>query len=156
MENKPRTIEWEAPEYEHQEKTADWFWAVGIITIALVVASAIYGNFLFAILAGLMGFTISLYGARKPETVKFSIGPRGIRIGSKLYDYENLNSFWVEYNPPFRKELILESKKTLMPHINIMLRETDPEDVRGYLSQFMVEKKIEESLIATVAKIIGF
>ncbi|NOY35572.1 MAG: hypothetical protein GXP44_01470 [bacterium] len=156
MENKPNTIEWEAAEYEHREKTADWFWAVGIITLAAVVSAFLLENFLLAILSGLIGFSISLYGAKKPATVKFKIGSRGVQIGGKLYDYENLNSFWIDYDPPRRKELILESKKTFMPHINIMLEDTDPEEVREYLSQFVKEEKIEESWASTISRILGF
>ena len=156
MENEPKTIEWEAAEYEHGEKSADWFWAVGIITLAAIVSAFLLKNFLLGILSGLIGFSISLYGARKPATVKFKLGPRGVQIGNKLYDYENLASFWVEYDPPRRKELILKSKKALVPHINIMLGDADPGEIREYLSQFLEEEKIEESWADTISKIAGF
>ncbi len=149
-------IKWQAPEYEHREKSSDWFWMVGIITIALVFAAILLKNLLFGILAGLAGFSIALYGARKPSVVNFRIGPKGIEIGNKIYDYENLNSFWVNYDPPRRKDLILESKKAIMPHIVIFLGDADPEEIRQYLLQFLKEVKIEESLTNTIAKLLGF
>ncbi|HDO23648.1 MAG TPA: hypothetical protein ENG99_00300 [bacterium] len=149
-------IEWRAPEYEYMKKTADWFWIVGIVTLALISAAIFLGNVHFAILAGLAGFSIALYGARKPKTINFSISSKGIQIGNKIYDYENLNSFWINYAPPHRKELIIESNKTFMPHINIMLGETNPEKIHEYLLQFLKEEKIEESLIITIARLIGF
>ena len=42
-------IAWEAPEYYHTDKTADWFWTLGIITVTIVIVSLLLGNILFAI-----------------------------------------------------------------------------------------------------------
>jgi len=33
------TITWSAPEYHYYEKTADWYWALGIIAAALLVVA---------------------------------------------------------------------------------------------------------------------
>ena len=42
-------IEWDAHEYEHKERSADWFWAVGIISVSMAVAAIIFGIFFFHI-----------------------------------------------------------------------------------------------------------
>jgi hypothetical protein len=147
-------IEWKAPEYEFHQKSTDWFWALGIITIALCVSAFFLHSFLFGLLALLAGFSLALYGARRPNIVSFSVGPRGVGIGNKIYDYENLKSFWLNYNPPYKKDLIIESKKTFMPHITVMLGDADPEKIRKYLLQFLKEEKIEESLMMLIARLL--
>lgn len=147
-------IEWQVPEYEFHQKSPDWFWALGIITIALFFSAIFLRSFLFGILTLLAGFSIALYGARRPSIVSFGVGPRGMQIGDRIYNYEDLKSFWVNYNPPYKKELIIESKKTFMPHIVIMLGDTDPEKIRDYLLQFLKEEKIEESLMMTIARLL--
>ncbi len=156
MENKPETIGWKAPEFEYREKTADWFWIVGIATIALIVLAFIFENILLGILAALGGFSVSLYGAKKPKMVSIKIGPKGIQIGDRMFDYENLESFWINYDPPQKKELIVKSKKTFMPHIKIMLQDENPKKIRDFLLGFMNEEKIDESLTTTIMNIIGF
>ena len=149
-------IEWEAPEYEFRKKSPDWFWALGIIIAALIFSAIIFKNILFAILAIVGGFSLALYGARKPKIVSFSISPRGIKINDKIYYYDDLKSFWINYDPPHKKELLIESKKTFVPHIAIILGEADPMAVREYLLKFLKEERIEESLITTIAKLLGF
>lgn len=149
-------IKWEAPEYEYAEKTPDWFWTVGVVTVSLIFSAILLKNMLFALFAGLSGFSIALYGARKPKITSFSVGPRGIQVGNKIYDYENLKYFWINYEPTQIKELIIESKKMFMPHITIMLGEADPEKIRKCLLQFLPEEKIDEPLTTTMARILRF
>jgi hypothetical protein len=149
-------IEWQAPEYIFYEKSSDWFWAVGIITIAVFLAALFLKSFLFAVLIILAGFSIALYGARVPKKISFLVGPGGIKIKDRMYDYENLKSFWIEYNPPIKKELIIESKKKFIPHITILIEDINPEKLRNYLLQFLPEEKKEESLISIFFRWINF
>ncbi len=152
----PLQIEWQAPEYEFRKKTADWFWAVGIVAIALIFSAVVLKNILFAVLAAIGSFSLMLYAARKPKIFSFSVGPKGIQMGERIYYYDDLKLFWINYNPPQIKELIIESKKTFMPRIAIMLGDTDPTKTRNFLLKFLPEQKIEESLITTISRILGF
>ncbi len=166
MDKKPETtppvikgnsvISWQAPEFVFHRKTADWFWAVGIITISLTVGTILIKNFLLTFLVGVSGFSILMYGAKKPSIVNFSISNKGVVVGGKLYLFENLEYFWVDYNPPYTKQLILQSNKTLMPHIIIPLGEADPETIRETLLLFIKEQKIEESFSETISKLLRF
>jgi len=51
-------IEWDAHEYEHRERSPDWFWAVGIISVSVAVAAVIFGNIIFGILVIIAAFTL--------------------------------------------------------------------------------------------------
>jgi len=156
MKKKLEKIEWEAPEYEFHKKSPDWFWTLGIITLALFLSAVLLHNLLFGFLILLSGFSIALFAARRPSIVPFRINAQGIHIGKKIYPYENLKCFWVDYEPPYKKELIVESKKAFMPHITIMTGEADPVKIRNYLLKFIKEEKIEESLTSSVARLLGF
>ena len=152
--NLPQKIEWQAQEYEFHKKSPEWFWALGIITLAVILAAVVINNLLFAVLAILGGFSIALYGARKPKTVAFKIDPRGITVEDKLYDYQILKKFWINYDPPQRKEMFVESKKTFSPLITIELGDIDPGMAREYLLRYIKEEKIEEPIITTLARIL--
>ena len=156
MDNLPSKIKWLAPEYEFHEKTPEWYWALGIITAAIVLAAVVLHNFLFAVFAVLAGFSVGLYGARRPRLVSHEINSGGVSFGNRNFNYENIDHFWINYNPPLKKELILESKKTFSTHTAILLGDADPEQIRRYLLQYLKEKKIEESLVAVIARALKF
>jgi len=156
MDNLPSKIRWSAAEYEFHEKTPEWYWALGIITAALVLAAVVLHNFLFAVFAVLAGFSVGLYGARKPRLVSHEINSGGVSFGNRNLNYEDISHFWINYNPPIKKELILESKKTFSTHTAILLGDADPEQIRRYLLQYLKEKKIEESLVAVIARALKF
>lgn len=149
-------ISWQAPEFIFHEKSADWFWAVIIITTALVVGAILIKNFLLGLLVGVSGFSILMYGAKRPSVINFSISNQGIQVGGKSYLFENLEYFWVDYSPPHKKQIILESSKLLMTHIIIPLGDTDPDFVREILLQHIKEKRIEESFSETISKFLKF
>jgi hypothetical protein len=156
MKKKLEKIEWEAPEYEFHEKSPDWFWTLGIITLALFLSAVLLHSFLFGFLILLAGFSLALFGARKPNIVSLKVNAQGIHIGNRIYPYENLKCFWVDYEPPYKKEIIIESKKTFMPHLTIMIGDADPVKIRNYLLKFLKEEKIEEPLTSTIARVLRF
>jgi len=149
-------IKWEAPEYEYIPKSPNWFWSVGIIAAAAAFAAILLGNVLFAILALLGGFTMILYGARKPKKVLFSLTSRGIQIENRLFPYENIRSFWIHYDPPYRKLLTVELKKMFMPFVFIPLSDIDPNIIRDHLLKFTKEKRHEESITEILTQLLGF
>jgi hypothetical protein len=149
-------IKWEAEEYEYIPKSNNWFWSVGIITIGLVFASILLGNFLFAILVMIAGLTIVLYGARKPRKVSFSLTPRGLQIEKRLFPYENLKSFWLHYEPPYKKLLTIAPKKIFAGAISVPLGDVNPNIIRDHLLKFLKEERYEETFTQTIMRLIGF
>ena len=149
-------LSWQAPEYNYNQKSADWFWIVGIFSLTLFAVALIFNNTLFAIFIIIAGFTIAMYGARRPRIIQFSITIRGFQIGKNLFPYNTLKSFWIHYDPPFKKELVIQSEKMFMPHIKIPLGDTDPNDIREILLKFLKEKEYEESLIDAIGDYLKF
>lgn len=150
------SVSWQAPEYEHFEKSPDWYWAVAIISLGFLTLAYILGNFILGGLIFLLGFVIMLLGAKRPKIIKFSIDYRGIGINNRLYLYEHLKYFWLNYDPPKEKELIVVSKKLFIPRIHIHLAENDPNKIREFLIRFLEEKYEEPSFIDAVAKLLKF
>lgn len=147
---------WEAEEYPYHEKTPDWYWAVGIVTLGFFIVAVILKNLLFALLILVGGFTFAMYGARRPKTVSFAITSRGVKIANTLYPYDALQSFWLNYDPPQVKELYIISKKVLLPQLSIPLGRADPNEIREHLLKFLEEREIQESLMDTIARFFRF
>lgn len=146
---------WEALEYEPRNNSSDWYWTVGIITVALVVISILLGNTLFGILIALSSIILTAQTMRHPRTLEVAINKKGIRVDARVYDYEHLESFCVA-EKEFVPKLIIKSKKLLMPHIIIRLDGADPYEVEAELKDHLPEELHYEPLAHKLLDYLGF
>ncbi|MBI2628198.1 MAG: hypothetical protein HYW71_02065 [Candidatus Niyogibacteria bacterium] len=147
---------WQAPEYDHSSRSTDWYWAMGIAAVVLFITAILFKNFLFSIIVILGTFSVALYSARKPEITEFAITLRGVQIGKRIFFYEDLESFWIHYDPPHKKEIGFISKKTFMPRFVLPLGDANPNEARKHLIKFLKEERHEENLSETISKYLGF
>ena len=149
-------LEWDAHEYEHKERTQDWFWAVGIITVSIAVASIIFGNIIFGIFIIVAAFSLSLYINKRPETLHMKIDTKGISRGNTYYPFETLHSYCIDIEHPHKK-IILRSKKVLMPLIVIPLGENiDSEKVKNIMTEYLPEEYQQLPFMENVLEYLGF
>jgi len=156
MARPPFKLEWTAYEYEHKERGSDWFWAVGIISVSLAVASIIFGNIIFGILILVGAFTLSLYAKRSPEEISVLIDEEGVTRNKIRYLYESLASFWIDLDHPHKK-IIFRSKKMLMPLIIIPLADdVDSERLHRILSRQIEEEYHSLPIVEKILEYLGF
>jgi c-di-AMP phosphodiesterase-like protein len=149
-------IQWSFPEYRHQKKGADWFWAIGIIAIVVFIISLLYNNILFALFILIAAFTLMMYAAKKPKTLVFSINTRGVHVGNAEYSFHTLKSFWI-HQYPTEDILIIESETWLVPYLHIPIAsEISTEHIREIFLDILPEKEHHESLSETIMEYLGF
>jgi hypothetical protein len=148
-------VVWDAPEYHYTEKTADWYWVLGIIAAALVIIFIVFNNILLAILVALAAFVIGLYAHRKPEIVHHELQLRGVLVGDSFYEYHSLDSFWIE-NDPVSPKIILKSKKLLMPYIIIPAEDVSLNELHDYLIRRLPAVEHHEPVAYRVFEYFGF
>lgn len=150
-------LSWNTIEYLHQEKTADWYWIVGIVTISIAIVSIIMNNIIFAILIIVSAFILTLFASRKPQEIEIDIDNMGIRVGKTLYPYRNLDSFWVETREN-NDRILIKSKKLFMPLIIAFIEETQvqPGDVRALLLKHLQEEEHSEPFVEKLLVYLGF
>jgi len=152
---KPSPLHWETHEYDHRSKSSDWFWAVGILTIAISVTAIIFNNILFAIVVILSGFSLLIYSARPPKKIDVVINEKGLLVDNFFYPFYTLESFWIEDHTEPAKVLI-KSQKLLMPFIIVSIEEVPPEKVKRYLSRYLPEVFHSESIFHRFFEYLGF
>lgn len=156
-----QTILWSTYEYEQREHSTDWYWVVGIITIALAIAFFIVDNMLLSIIV-LLGIGILLtHTKHEPLMREYEISRKGIRINKTLYRWDSLDSFWIldSHDHPERgtpAKILLTSKKQFMPHIVVPLGELDPEMIRGILLEQIPEEFQVEPIYDRIMRRLGF
>ncbi len=148
-------ISWNAPEHFHVEKRPDWYWAVGIITLAISAVAIILGNVITGIFVLVAAVALVIHASHPPRDVYHEINDRGIIVNDKLYPFLSLESFWIPHDEvPAR--LILKSRKLMMPYIIIFIDEHDPEDIREIMLRYIAETEHHEHFLHKVLERFGF
>ncbi len=149
-------IEWTAHEHEHKIRSADWFWAVGIIVVSVAIAAIIFGNVIFGILILVGTFALTLFINREPDFVHCAVSERGVTKENVFYPYDTLDSFWIDLEHSHPK-IMLRSKKFFLPLIIVPLDvDADVEKIHESLSEFLTEEPHTLPLVERMLEYLGF
>jgi hypothetical protein len=153
MEHK---ISWRALEYKRKEKTADWYWAVILISLTIIVAAFLTHNALFGILIIISTVILMSFSIIAPKTVEITMNQKGIVVGKEMYPFATLESFWVESADEDNQKILLKSKKLIMPLISIPLEQHHHLLVREFLLQYLPEVEMHEPVSQKIMEGLGF
>jgi hypothetical protein len=156
-------LEWSALEYEEKERSPDWFWALGVIVVTSSLAAIIYGNYFFALLIILSGLLLGFFAIKKPDTVFYELNERGLKIRTRLFPYENIESFWVEDRKPedpllyTKSTLFIKSQRLFMPIIAVPIDDALAPHIRSiFLSYDVPEEEMKEHPSEKIMESLGF
>lgn len=154
MDNNEKLV-WSALEYEERERSADWFWALGIIIATGSIAAIIFNNYFFAALLVLSGILLGFFAKKKPDTIFYELNQKGLKVGSRLYPYENIKSFWVQVeNNPL---LFIKSERAFMPIFSIPIDNMMAQDIHSIMSENGVaEEEMKEHPSDKIMEALGF
>ena len=147
-------FEWQGKEYEYDEKTADWYWALGILATAAVLACILLGDFLLAVLIIVASVAIALQSAKRSVIHRFVLSDEGLTINRELYPYRNMLSFSIleyidETLPP---SLSIKTTSWLAPRLIIPLVGVDPVGIYEYLEVHVDHEHHPETLMDHVVE----
>jgi hypothetical protein len=150
-------ISWEAPEFVYTKNTPDWFWGIGILTIAGSIASFLLHNALFGILILIGGVLLMIFSRKKPENLQVDLSEIGIRIGDEFLPYEKINAFSIHVDKHEHYKIFLRTKKegnvdTIAPIAN----DIDPGQVREFLLNYIQEEELQENIFQQLMERLGY
>lgn len=151
-----QTLRWQAYEYVYQEKTADWYWALWIIVVAIAATSVLLDNAMLAILIVVAGAALTILSKRPARIVEFEINEKGVVGHGSLYLHNSLESFWVQQLGEREPRLLIKSSKTLMPLIVLPLGDVTIDEARHAMLQYVQEEELSESLTQMILEYLGF
>lgn len=151
--NKVQYLSWQVPEYESKERDRRWYIiAITFLLVTLffcffeisnwkVLFLGVNSNFIFALILILSSIITIINDGQEAALVEFKIGPEGINIGKKFYDYDELRHFSIIYKPNIEvKHLYIEFKNSFIhPRLSVHLDQQDPITVRNYLLRYLDE-----------------
>lgn len=151
-------ISWQAYEHSHTgDKSSDWFWGLGVVSVGAIILSIYFGNILLSIIFFLFTVISIMMAKKKPEIHTFEITRKGVRAGNLLFPYSNLESFWVDDNE-YDDKIIFRTRKAMQNFLIIPFdsTETDPELLRDFLLDYLDEEELEEPLHQKLMEFLGF
>jgi hypothetical protein len=151
-------LEWEGKEYNHNPKSADWYWALGIIAAAGTIALILFGEYLLAVLVIVAASVIAVHAAKVPPLHHFQLVDQGIVIGEELHPFDRMISFSVLEDiegklPPL---LSIKNESWLSPHLMIPLEGVDADFVYAHFLKNVDEIEHQHTLSDLVAAWLGF
>jgi len=80
------------------------FYFYSTILLALLIVYALVTNSpIMAITFILIGIIGYLQLKKEPQIINYTITHKGIIAENQIYEFENLESFWIFYDPPYDK-----------------------------------------------------
>ncbi|MFM2339526.1 MAG: hypothetical protein RLZZ360_162 [Candidatus Parcubacteria bacterium] len=151
-----RSITWEAPERARGDKGGDWYFALTILTVAIVIAAIIFGNFLFAILAGLSGASLAVAASQPPRIIRYGVSVRGITEENSTYPFTSLKAYSINEDDPRGPQLLVLSNKNFAPMIVMPIPEEYIDEIDDILAERLPEEALEEPLFNRLLELAGF
>lgn len=151
-------LEWEGKEYDHVPKSADWYWALGIVAVASAVAAVLFASFLIALLILSAAAAVALHAAKEPPLHTFRLVEKGLLIGDELHPFDRMISFSILEHvdgelPPM---ISIKTQNWLSPHLVIPLADVDAEAVYLHFLEHVPEDEHHHTLADLVATWLGF
>lgn len=131
---------WIAPEYIQHPKSAGWWAGAAIVLLIAFAIEALTGN--WTLLAATLTFAFVFWLTHefhKPRHTKINISELGVKIGHRQILYEEIQYFWIIYNPSHVKRLFLRIKDSFLPDLVLELEDQDPQAIRSFLEHHLVE-----------------
>lgn len=135
---------WTFPEYTKYKHSRRWYVWFSILMLGLLIFSLITLNFLFAVIIIIFAVVVFVHDVKEPMQMPFYIGERGIFLGRKFFDYKELKSFWLIYEPKEIKNLYFSPKNFIKPLLPIPLLDQNPLKIREFLLQYLEEDLDQE------------
>lgn len=138
-------INWSFPEYEVHERSRRWWFVFYTIFGALLSFALLTLNFLFALII-IMFIGVILYRHyHEPRQMNFVISGRGINLNNNTIPWREIKSFWLAYDPPRIKTLVLELDSKISRYLIVPLLEQNPLEIHDILSSFLEENLENET-----------
>jgi hypothetical protein len=129
---------WQFPERQEYERGRLWYIIAGLIVATLLIYALLTQNFLFALMIILFAVVVLFSHARGPAIFDFTVTDKGLAVNSRLYAYDELQSFWI-IDEPTVKKLYFSFQSSMRPPLAVFITEQNPEDIRQTLRNYLPE-----------------
>ncbi len=137
-------ISWQAPDGTMKQRGTGWYIAFSIVIIGLILAAIfIFKSITFAILLPVMATAVMLITVKPPQEINYSISPKGIYVGDRLYDFSEFKGFGIIMNPGHNSIILLPVKR-FAPELTIHFSDEQGEKVVDMIGSRLPIQEIKQ------------
>lgn len=145
---------WHAPEGLRPQRGTMWYIVFGIVTIGLMAASILLmKSWTFAILIPVMATTLLLLSTRAPQTINYSISPKGIYVADMLHDFSEFRAFGIMEEQGYFSAVLLPVKR-FSPGLTLYFTETEGEMVVDMLGARLPMQAVAPDALEKIIRLI--
>lgn len=128
---------WDIVEGHTHERGVIWYVLACGIGIAMLIYAIVVRNFLFGFILVMVGIIMATHSMRPAAQYRCVCSENGMTIGTRFYPWKDIEKFWLLIRSDV-KMLYLEFGG-LRPRLPVPLQESDPEQLRQILTQYIEE-----------------
>lgn len=145
---------WTAPESVHVARGKGWYVVFGAVILGLMaLAIFIFESWTFAILLPVMAIATIMLITKKPRDINYAVGPKGIHIGDKLYDYSEFRAFGI-YQDAEPLSIIVLPVKRFSPGITLYFSEAEGETIVDMLGARLPLQEVKHDAFDKLIRLI--
>jgi hypothetical protein len=163
FKEKPKGSVEERKQYEPEKELLNWsaparpfkrmnreFW-VTIIAMAAIVGLILFfaEGFMPVILIISIIFLVYVLTTVEPENINYSITNRGVKIGEKTFEWENLIRFW--FGKRFDSPLLIVQKYGIPDRLEFVINQDEKEKIKITLLKYLPEEEASPSSLDKAA-----
>lgn len=133
-------ISWQAREYEKEEKNIFVLYGILFLLTLMVIYGIASESPIMAITFILIGVVLYLRFQKESPLLNITIDFDGVHVNREVYPYENIQSFWIFYEPGERKVISLHTNADLTPYVHIPIGSENPVKIRETLEKLVPEE----------------
>jgi len=131
------SVPWSASEYIHHDRGAAWYALLLLGTAGLAAAVYLLTKDYFATGAiAVVGIIVGVFAARKPSQVTYEISDSGLKVGQKLYPFNQFKSFSITHDAGVSSVSLLPLKK-FMPPVDAYFGPADEEKITDLVGRHL-------------------
>ena len=153
--SKDTIMHWNAPEFEMLEQNKKRLAYAALILLIIIGYTSFTNNPIMAIVFVLIGIVAYMNLQKAPRDLDFRIIPEGVIAGKEIYEFENMHSFWIFYDPQYKKIISLHTKSYLAPFVHIPIDDQDPVAIRQVLLKYIPEIEQDHNVAEMLERFLG-
>lgn len=130
-------VSWTASEFIAHQKTTKWYAILavcGVVTTALAFLA--FHDWITVIMVVIVFVVFGIFAGRKPRTLQYQLDLSGLRVGPKLYPYEDFKSFTIIDEGPISSITLAPMKRFMLP-LTIYYDLKDEEHIATTLNDYI-------------------
>ncbi len=145
-------VRWQAQEYIHHDKSALWFVAFAVASVAMMaIAIFLIQSLTFNILVPVMIVALFVYINRPPRVLDYTLSRQGLHINDHLYTFAEFRGFGVVHDGKEFSIMMIPVKR-FKPGVSVYFPEEAGEAIVDMLGVRLPMQKIDLDIVDRIVR----